>query len=115
MIDPYIDNVEKLQKQFEKSKNQLKVIEDEIRFIKKDLEISRARFAENKKKKDDTIPRLSEKKVKLERAISLSEETEELKEKLSLLKNKVDKLEAQKKRAYKKYRGYKGSTDSLRW
>ncbi len=60
MIDPYIDNVEKLQKQFEESKNQLKVIEDEIRFIKKDLEISRARFAEIERKKDDTIPRLSE-------------------------------------------------------
>ena len=101
MIDPYIDNVEKLQKQFEESKNQLKVIEDEIRFIKKDLEISRARFAEIERKKDDTIPRLSEEKVKLERAISLSEETEELKEKLSLLKNKVDKLEAQKKELIK--------------
>lgn len=51
MIDPYIDNVEKLRKQFEDSKNQLKIIEEEIRLIKKDLEISRGKFAEIERKK----------------------------------------------------------------
>lgn len=51
MIDPYIDNVEKLRKQFDDSKNQLKIIEEEIRLIKKDLEISRGKFAEIERKK----------------------------------------------------------------
>lgn len=51
MIDPYIDNVEKLRKQFDDSKNQLKIIEEEIRLIKKDLEISRGKFAEIERKR----------------------------------------------------------------
>lgn len=101
MIDPYIDNVEKLQKQFEDSKNQLKIIEEEIRLIKKDLEISRARFAEIERKKDDTIPRLSEEKVKLERAINLLDETEEISTRLVRLKSVGEKLEIQKKELLK--------------
>ena len=102
MIDPYIDNVEKLQKQFEDSKNQLKIIEEEIRLIKKDLEISRGKFSEIERKKDDTIPRLSEEKVKLERAINLLEETEMLNKILVKLKSDGEKLEIKKKELIKK-------------
>lgn len=101
MIDPYIDNVEKLRKQFEDSKNQLKVIEEEIRLIKKDLEISRGKFAEIERKKDDTIPRLSEDKVKFERAIHLLEETNKLSERLTRLKVEGEKLESKKKELLK--------------
>ena len=101
MIDPYIDNVEKLQKQFEDSKNQLKIIEEEIRLIKKDLEISRGKFAEIERKKDDTIPRLSEDKVKFERAINLLEETNKLSERLTRLKVEGEKLESKKKEILK--------------
>ena len=101
MIDPYIDNVEKLQKQFEDSKNQLKIIEEEIRLIKKDLEISRGKFAEIERKKDDTIPRLSEDKVKFERAIHLLEETNKLSERLTRLKVEGEKLESKKKELLK--------------
>ena len=101
MIDPYIDNVEKLRKQFEDSKNQLKIIEEEIRLIKKDLEISRGKFAEIERKKDDTIPRLSEDKVKFERAINLLEETNKLSERLTRLKVEGEKLESKKKELLK--------------
>lgn len=101
MIDPYIDNVEKLRKQFEDSKNQLKIIEEEIRLIKKDLEISRGKFAEIERKKDDTIPRLSEDKVKFERAINLLEETNKLSERLTRLKVDGEKLESKKKELLK--------------
>lgn len=101
MIDPYIDNVEKLRKQFEDSKNQLKIIEEEIRLIKKDLEISRGKFAEIERKKDDTIPRLSEDKVKFERAINLLEETNKLSERLTRLKVEGEKLESKKKEILK--------------
>lgn len=101
MIDPYIDNVEKLQKQFDDSKNQLKIIEEEIRLIKKDLEISRGKFAEIERKKDDTIPRLSEDKVKFERAINLLEETNKLSERLTRLKVEGEKLESKKKELLK--------------
>ena len=101
MIDPYIDNVEKLRKQFEDSKNQLKIIEEEIRLIKKDLEISRGKFAEIERKKDDTIPRLSEDKVKFERAINLLEETNKLSERLTRLKVESEKLESKKKEILK--------------
>ena len=101
MIDPYIDNVEKLRKQFEDSKNQLKIIEEEIRLIKKDLEISRGKFAEIERKKDDTIPRLSEDKVKFERAIHLLEETNKLSERLTRLKVEGEKLESKKKELLK--------------
>lgn len=101
MIDPYIDNVEKLRKQFEDSKNQLKIIEEEIRLIKKDLEISRGKFAEIERKKDDTIPRLSEDKVKFERAINLVEETNKLSERLTRLKVEGEKLESKKKELLK--------------
>ena len=101
MIDPYIDNVEKLRKQFEDSKNQLKIIEEEIRLIKKDLEISRGKFAEIERKKDDTIPRLSEDKVKFERAIHLLEETNKLSERLTRLKVEGEKLESKKKEILK--------------
>lgn len=101
MIDPYIDNVEKLRKQFDDSKNQLKIIEEEIRLIKKDLEISRGKFAEIERKKDDTIPRLSEDKVKFERAINLLEETNKLSERLTRLKVEGEKLESKKKELLK--------------
>ena len=101
MIDPYIDNVEKLRKQFDDSKNQLKIIEEEIRLIKKDLEISRGKFAEIERKKDDTIPRLSEDKVKFERAIHLLEETNKLSERLTRLKVEGEKLESKKKELLK--------------
>lgn len=101
MIDPYIDNVEKLRKQFDDSKNQLKIIEEEIRLIKKDLEISRGKFAEIERKKDDTIPRLSEDKVKFERAINLLEETNKLSEILTRLKVEGEKLESKKKELLK--------------
>lgn len=111
MIDPYIDNVEKLQKQFEESKNQLKIIEEEIRLIKKDLEISRGRFAEIERKKDDTIPRLSEDRIKFERAKNLLEETEELNIKLIKLKTDGEKLELKKKELLKNIEDIKAQQD----
>lgn len=111
MIAPYIDNVEKLQKQFEESKNQLKVIEEEIRLIKKDLEISRGKFSEIERKKDDTIPRLSEEKVKLERAINLLEETEMLNKRLVKLKSDGEKLDLKKKELLKKIEDIKAQQD----
>lgn len=95
-IAPYIDNVENLQKQFEESKNQLKIIEEEIRLVKKDLEISRAKFSEVERKKDEIIPKLSEEKVRFERAINLENESNELKDILNLLKVENDKLESEK-------------------
>lgn len=111
MIDPYIENVEKLQKQFEESKNQLKIIEEEIRLIKKDLEISRGRFAEIERKKDDTIPRLSEDRIKFERAKNLLEETEELNIKLIKLKTDGEKLELKKKELLKNIEDIKAQQD----
>ncbi|WP_300276867.1 AAA family ATPase [Peptacetobacter sp.] len=96
-INPYIDNVETLGKRYEDSKNQLKIVEEEIRFIKKELEISKVRFSEIEIKKDETIPRLSEEKVRLERAINLVSEVEVIKNEMILLKRDKDELDENKK------------------
>lgn len=100
-INPYIDNIENLEKKYEESKNQLKNIENEIRDIKKELEISRGRFTEAERKKDDTIPKLSEDKVKYERAINLIDESEAIKKEMISLKKDKDELDIKRKELLK--------------
>lgn len=100
-INPYINNVEELEKKYEESKNQLKILEEEIRLVKKELEISKVKFSEIERRKDDTIPKLSEEKVKLERAINLINEVELIKNEMMSLKKEKDELDINKKELQK--------------
>ena len=91
-IKPYIENISSLEKSIDKDKCIVKDIDNILNIEKQELILIQKQYEEIKNKKDTELPRLSEKKVKLERAIELESQVEELDKELLILRADYKKL-----------------------
>lgn len=72
-IHPYINRVQGLEKQIIEDKSNIDEIEKKINILSQELLITKANYEETYKEKNEKVPRLSEEKIKIQRAFKLEE------------------------------------------
>ncbi|RDY25966.1 nuclease SbcCD subunit C [Romboutsia weinsteinii] len=75
-VHPYINRVQGLEKQIIEDKSNIDEIEKKINILSQELLITKANYEETYKEKNEKVPRLSEEKIKIQRAFKLEESLE---------------------------------------
>ena len=91
-INPYIETIHSLEKSINKDKISINEIEKKLNIEIQELSVLKKQYEEIKTKKDNELPKLSERKVKIERAIELENQVSILDIELKTLRVNRSKL-----------------------
>lgn len=102
-INPYIFEVQKLDKKINEDNSHSEMLEKKLDILSKELLLSKNKYEEAYQNKNESMPKLSEEKTKLQRAfqleqelVNLDKELKEIKEKGTSLNKEKDILEKEK-------------------
>lgn len=95
-INPYIFEVQKLDKKINEDNSHSEMLEKKLDILSKELLLSKNKYEEAYKNKNENTPKLSEEKTKLQRAFQLEEELVNLDKELKEIKEKGTSLNKEK-------------------
>ena len=100
-INPYIETIHSLEKSINKDKISINEIEKKLNIEIQELSVLKKQYEEIKTKKDNELPKLSERKVKIERAIELENQVSILDIELKTLRVKYKEILSEKEQLEK--------------